>query len=85
MKPHNWEKEIVTIRTASPISSQFWKCKECKASGGPVQPDAIKPAWGAFLAGTNLIDLSDDCDEAKKAIAEYWKKYPANEPFRAEG
>ncbi len=78
IKDHAWEKETVTVHSSS---IDFWKCVKCKASGGPVKSGASVPVWGPFLAGTNLIDLPDDCDEAKKKIAEYWEKYPANEPF----
>lgn len=88
MKDHIWEKEKVTIKSLPPAFSpgwEFWKCKECKASGGPVQKGDTKPKWEPFLAGTTLIDLSADCDKAKKAIGEYWEKYPASEPFAAEG
>lgn len=81
MKEHVWEKEAEIVKAPTNIAFYFWKCKECGASGGPVRLKTAKPEGSLFLAGAGLVDLPDDCGEAKKLIAEYWEKYPASEPF----
>jgi hypothetical protein len=55
-------------------TSDFWLCSVCGASGGPVWYDhQDKPKRAPFLAGPAL-PLSQNCEEAKKQIAEYRQK-----------
>lgn len=82
---HTWEVENID---GGPVGdADFWICRRCGASGGPVDKwtfnkstdTSIGMSWVCvtskraptpFLAGEFLL-LSDDCDAAKLAIANY--------------
>ena len=78
MKSHMWEIEVITAPGIG--GGMFWICWSCGTSGGPanfLQPETEEPSnpW-MFFAGTPLWELPHDCDEAKKMIDDYVKKYP---------
>lgn len=72
MTEHKWEIELIECQIDN---GEFWICRECGASGGPVGDGSEKPYPGAwppsrltpFLAGAGA-KLSLDCDEAKQQV-----------------
>lgn len=82
MIEHDWKIEEVT----TPGPKYYWVCRNCGSSGGPSflpreQLEIKKPKWEPFLAGTPLINLPQDCEEARKQIDDFvrispvWKEY----------
>lgn len=68
MIEHDWE--IETIDGGPAGVADFYKCKNCFASGGPVGWNWRKRP---FLAGEGL-QLSQDCSEAVRQIQEYYER-----------
>ncbi len=68
MTAHTWETEEIDGGAVG--ADDFWICRKCGASGGPVfsQPERL-PRY-PFLAGPAL-PLSTDCGEAAAQIKTY--------------
>lgn len=81
---HLWQIERLKVEraeTTKPHLLHFWVCRKCGSSGGrsphpEEQLEVSAPTGMLFLAGTPLIDLSKNCEEAKKTIDTYVEKYP---------
>lgn len=87
---HDWKIEEVTIpkrmtehtKLGSVAKQYFWVCRNCGSAGGPapVLPwedlTVVEPSQSPFLAGTPLIKISNDCQEAKAQIDEFVAMYP---------
>lgn len=68
LKSHTWEVEEVD---GGPVGvGEFWICRPCGASGGPVFGQPEEPHWVPFLAGEDL-HLSYDCEVAKLQVDEH--------------
>lgn len=74
MKSHKWK--IKTI-DAGPLGlADFWECSECGAAGGPAWPgkgddyDPKTDDWVFYADGSGL-DLTTDCEESARLIAEH--------------
>lgn len=74
MKAHKWEIEEVD---GGPVGTEdFWICRQCGASGGPVcYTDGTKheppPSFEPFLADGSGLKLTHDCEESLKMIQDY--------------
>ncbi len=77
MKKHNWE---IASSSAGVVGSyDYWVCHNCGCLGGVLFPENYEdkePFRKPYLAGTPLVDLSDDCEEAVKTIDSFVEKYP---------
>jgi len=50
--------------------ADYWVCRRCGASGGPVVASREYPSWPPFVAGRGTrTPLSQDCAEAARQIA----------------
>lgn len=73
MTYHKWEIEEVDGGHMG--VADFWKCDECGASGGLVNPIMGKPPALCFYAdGMGLQLLPNDCEKSKQMIEEHLKK-----------
>lgn len=71
---HNWVIEEV----ANKGPKFYWVCRNCGSSGGPVWgKEDLEPSWEPFLAGTPLVNISNDCAKARNQIDEFIAMYPA--------
>ena len=72
MKKHNWQVEQIDGGHLG--VSDFWKCHDCGASGGPtwaIRGNEGPPAWEPFLAGEGRrlkLPNPEDCDDVKQRI-----------------
>lgn len=73
MKNHEWVMEEIDGGHVG--SADFWKCKNCGASGGWVN-GKNPPTMPPFLADGSGLKLSNDCDEAQKEIQRHSKLSP---------
>lgn len=71
MATHVWEIEYITDPWSGDDSG-FWKCLGCGLSAGPALGGKLAGRrWSPFLAGEPMrVTYSEDCDEAKRQIAE---------------
>lgn len=82
MNSHTWEPDRIDVGPANGFNNiGRWVCRRCGVTGGKIddsnhnwkeQYESVQP----FLAGTPLVNLSDDCDEAAEQIGIYLEKYP---------
>lgn len=79
--PHNWQVEEVPVPNER-FPKGYWVCKRCGASAGPTGFRADEnleirhPSVPAFLAGTPLQPVADNCYEAKKQIDAFLERCP---------
>ena len=74
MKKHTWVTEEVNGGHLG--VDDFWICKECGASGGPVMWDRKGPSFDPFLADGSGLQVGDDCEKAKVLIEQRRKNTP---------
>lgn len=80
---HNWTTEVIVIGN---IKQYFWICRNCGSSGGsaPIpgeEVEIVTPLREPFLAGTPLINISNNCQEAKVQIDEFVALHPVWKPY----
>ncbi len=75
-QPHEWETEEVDGGMIG--VGLFYICRECGAAGGPYMDHVEGPIW-CFLPGPALELDENDCDEAKRQIAEWNAQAPERE------
>jgi len=68
MKAHVWETEEVDGGHLG--VEDFWICRQCGASGGPVGFGG-SPAFPPFYADGSGLNLTDDCDESREMVARH--------------
>lgn len=71
MKEHEWITEEVNGGHVG--VDDFWVCKNCGASGGPVAfwRKSPGPSMHPFYADGSGLNLTNDCDESKEIIAKH--------------
>lgn len=67
MKNHTWEEEYVD---GGHVDGDFWICRRCGASGGPVFSGLKPPTFAPFLADGSGLKVGYDCNKAKVLIEE---------------
>jgi hypothetical protein len=81
VKPHAWEVEEVDGGALG--IGDFWICKACGASGGPVWFHRRLPHY-AFLAGKGLNLDAHDCERAAQQVQMFKVQQETDRQRKAE-